>query len=60
VPLRRSVISPACFKTLNCCETAGRLTGKPSAMAETGRGAARMRPNTSRLVGSESAASAAS
>jgi hypothetical protein len=33
VPLRRSVTSPASFRTLRCCETAGRVTSKCEAIS---------------------------
>jgi hypothetical protein len=53
-------INPAPFNIFKCYETAGRLTGRPSAITVTGRGAARIRSKTRRRVGSESAANAAS
>jgi hypothetical protein len=33
VPLRRSLTSPASFRTLRCCDTAGRVTSKCAAIS---------------------------
>jgi hypothetical protein len=60
VPSGRSATRPASFNTLRCCDTAGRLTGMPRAMAPTGRGPDLSRSNTRRRVGSAKAASAVS
>src|SRR5689334_11210824 len=49
---------PASFRTFRCCETAGRLTGRPCASSPTDRGPRERRSSTSRRVGSARAAKA--
>src|SRR3954451_12182510 len=58
VPSARAVTRPAALSTLRCCETAGRLTGRSSAISPTARGRAATRSKISRRVGSARAGKA--
>src|SRR6185312_10100906 len=58
VPWEISMTRPASLSTFRCCETAGRLTGRPCARSPTADGPRARCSNTSRRVGSASAAKA--
>src|SRR5215207_1066393 len=55
VPTAWSRTRPASFRTRRCCETAGRLTGRPRASSTTGFGPERSRSKIDLRVGSPSA-----
>src|SRR3954462_13985388 len=58
VPSCASITSEASFRTLRCCETAGRVTARPAASLVTDVGRLATRSKTRRRVGSARAGNA--